>query len=142
MTAHVSLSRIVGFRALHRFYRPEWSETRNREAFGPLSDPPGHAHDYRCLVTVSGPLEPLHGMVMDLVALDRILHEEVVARFDGRHLNLDIPEFAYGRLLPTCEAIAAHVYPRVAARLPAGVLLDRVRIAEDPSLYAECIRLP
>ncbi len=142
MTTHASLSRIVGFRALHRFYRPEWSEARNREAFGPLSDPPGHAHDYQCLVTVSGPLAPLHGMVMDLVALDRILHEEVVARFDGRHLNLDIPEFAYGRLLPTCEAIAAHVYPRVAGRLPAGVLLDRVRIAEDPSLYAECIRLP
>jgi 6-pyruvoyltetrahydropterin/6-carboxytetrahydropterin synthase len=142
LTTHASLSRIVGFRALHRFYRPEWSEARNREAFGPLSDPPGHAHDYQCLVTVSGPLTPLHGMVMDLVALDRILHEEVVARFDGRHLNLDIPEFAYGRLLPTCEAIAAHVYPRVAGRLPAGVLLDRVRIAEDPSLYAECIRLP
>jgi len=81
-------------------------------------------------------------MVMDLADLDRVLQEEVVARLDGRHLNLDLPEFAYGRTLPTCEAIAAHVFPRVAARLPAGVALERVRILEDPTLYADCTGLP
>lgn len=137
-----SLSRVVGFRALHRFYRPEWSEQQNRATFGSLSDAPGHAHDYHCVVTVAGSLEPLHGMVMDLAELDRILEEEVVAPFDGRHLNLDVPEFAYGRTLPTCEAIAAHVYGRVAGRLPAGVALERVRIAEDPTLYGECTGVP
>jgi 6-pyruvoyltetrahydropterin/6-carboxytetrahydropterin synthase len=129
---------VVGFRALHRFYRPEWSEQENRARFGPLSDAPGHAHDYQCVVTVAGSLEPLHGMVMDLAELDRILQEEVVAPFDGRHLNLDVPEFAYGRTLPTCEAIAAQVYARVARRLPTGVGLERVRIAEDPTLYGDC----
>jgi 6-pyruvoyltetrahydropterin/6-carboxytetrahydropterin synthase len=77
-------------------------------------------------------------MVMDLVELDRILQEEVVTPFDGRHLDLDVPEFAYGRTLPTCEAIAAWVYRRVAGRLPAGVALARVRIAEDPTLHADC----
>ena len=137
-----TLSRAVGFRAHHRFFRPDWSAARNREVFGPLSDPPGHAHDYTCVVTVSGALAPLRGMVMDLVELDRILQEEVVARFDGRHLNLDVPEFAYGRTLPTCEALAAHVYARVAGRLPAGVGLERVRIAEDPTLYGECTGVP
>jgi 6-pyruvoyltetrahydropterin/6-carboxytetrahydropterin synthase len=138
----VSLSRMVGFRAHHRFFRPDWSEARNREMFGPLSDSPGHAHDYRCVATVSGPIEPSRGMVMDLVALDRILHDEVVAPFDGKHLNLDVPEFAFGRTLPTCEAIAALVFPRVAARLPMGVVLERVRILEDPTLYADCTGLP
>lgn len=137
-----TLSRVVGFRAHHRFHRPDWSEARNREAFGPLTDAPGHAHDYQCVVTVRGPLEPLRGMVMDLVLLDRILHEEVVAPFDGKHLNLDVPAFAYGATLPTCEAIAAHVFPRVAARLPAGVTLERVRILEDPTLYADCTGTP
>jgi 6-pyruvoyltetrahydropterin/6-carboxytetrahydropterin synthase len=137
-----SLSRVVGFRALHRFYRPDWSEAQNRETFGPLSDAPGHAHDYQCVVTVTGPLEPLRGMVMDLVELDRVLQQEVVARFDGRHLNLDVPEFAYGLTLPTCEALAAHVFARVAGRLPAGVELERVRIAEDPTLYGECTGVP
>jgi 6-pyruvoyltetrahydropterin/6-carboxytetrahydropterin synthase len=137
-----SLSRAVGFRALHRFFRPDWSEARNREAFGPLSDAPGHAHDYRCVVTVRGPLEVSRGMVMDLGLLDRILGEQVVARFDGRHINLDVPEFAYGRTLPTCEAIAAYVFPRIAAQLPAGVTLERVRVLEDPTLYGDCTGAP
>lgn len=138
----LSLSRAVGFRAVHRFFRPDWSEARNREAFGPLSDPPGHAHDYQCVVTVAGPTGASRGMVMDLAELDRILHDEVVSPFDGGHLNLDVAEFAYGGTLPTCEAIAAQVFPRVAARLPAGVMLERVRIVEDPTLYADCTGLP
>lgn len=137
-----SLSRTVGFRALHRLYRPEWSEARNREVFGPPSDPPGHAHDYRCVVTVQGPTEASRGMVMDLGELDRILRDEVVTPFDGKHLNLDVPEFAYGRTLPTCEAIAAYVFLRVASRLPAGVALERVRILEDPTLYGDCTGVP
>jgi len=56
----------------------------------------------------------------------------------GEHLNLDVPAFAYGRTLPTCEAIAAYVFCRIAARLPADLVLERVRIMEDPTLYADC----
>ena len=137
-----SLTRTVAFRALHRFYRPEWTEARNQEVFVPLSHPPGHPHEYACAVTVRGPVDETMGMVMDLGELDRILRDEVVAPFDGKHLNLDVPAFAYGRTLPTCEAIAAHVYPRVAARLPSGVALERVRVMEDPTLYADCTGLP
>lgn len=137
----VSLTRTVGFRAVHRLYRPDWTEARNREAFGPLSDPPGHPHDYRCAVTVAGPIDDRMGMVVDLVELDRILREEVVARLDGKHLNEDVPGLAYGRMLPTCEAIAVDVYPRIAARLPRGVTLERVRVMEDPTLHADCTGL-
>ena len=137
----VSLTRTVGFRALHRLYRPDWTEARNRQAFGPLSDPPGHPHDYRCAVTVSGPIDDRMGMVVDLVELDRILQEEVVSRLDGKHLNEDVPGLAYGQMLPTCEAIAVDVYRRIAPRLPRDVTLERVRIIEDPTLYADCTGL-
>ena len=133
----ISLTRVVGFHALHRYYRPEWSESRNREVFGPLADPPGHGHDYRCAVTVRGALDD-SGTVIDLGSLDRILHDEVLTPFAGKHLNLDVPAFAYGKTLPTCEAIAAYVFRRVAARLPAHLVLERVRIMEDPTLYADC----
>jgi 6-pyruvoyltetrahydropterin/6-carboxytetrahydropterin synthase len=137
----VSLTRTVGFHAVHRLYRSDWTEARNREAFGPLSDPPGHAHDYRCAVTVSGPLSGRMGMVFDLGELDRILQEEVVSRLDGKHLNQDVPGLSDSGMLPTCEAIAVDVYRRVAARLPRGVTLERVRIMEDPTLYADCTGL-
>jgi 6-pyruvoyltetrahydropterin/6-carboxytetrahydropterin synthase len=132
-----SLTRTVSFRALHRYYRPDWSEARNREVFGRLADPPGHGHDYQCAVTVAGRLDET-GMIVDLGLLDRILQEEVVTPFAGKHFNLDVPAFASGRPLPTCEAIAAYLFRRIAARLPNGVALQRVRIAEDPTLYADC----
>lgn len=135
-----SLTRMVGFHALHRLYRPEWSDARNREVFGPVSDPPGHGHDYQCAVTVRGELDE-SGMIVDLTVLDRILQEEVLDPFANKHINLDVPAFAHGKTLPTCEAIAAYVFRRIAARLPPNLALERVRIMEDPSLYGDCTGL-
>jgi 6-pyruvoyltetrahydropterin/6-carboxytetrahydropterin synthase len=134
----VSLTRSLGFRASHRYFKPDWGEEINRSRFGWTAEEPGHAHDYRCSVTVTGPLDPDTDMILDLPALDRILAEEITERLDGRHLNLDLPEFAYGRTLPSCEALARYVFRRIAARVPAGVTLARVRIAEDASLHADC----
>ena len=134
----VSLTRSLGFRATHRYFRPDWSEDTNRSRFGWTAEEPGHAHDYRCSVTVTGPLDADTDMILDLPALDRILAEEVSARLDGRHLNRDLPEFAYGRTLPSCEALARYLFQRIAPRLPAGVTLARVRVAEDASLHADC----
>ena len=132
-----SITRAVSFHAEHRLYRPDWSEARNREVFGPVMEPPGHAHEYRCSVTVHGPLLD-GGMIVDLALLDGIIETEVLIPLAGKHINLDVPEFAYGKTLPTCEAIATYVFRRVEARLPAGLTLERVRIAEDSSLYADC----
>jgi 6-pyruvoyltetrahydropterin/6-carboxytetrahydropterin synthase len=132
-----SLTRTVSFHAEHRLYRPEWSESRNREVFGPVMEPPGHGHDYRCGITVEGPLQD-GGMIIDLALLDGIIEREVLSPFAGKHLNLDVPEFASGKTLPTCEAIATYVFRRIVGRLPAGVTLVRVRIAEDSTLYADC----
>jgi 6-pyruvoyltetrahydropterin/6-carboxytetrahydropterin synthase len=135
-----SLTRTVGFHATHRYYQPEWTEARNREVFGPLADPPGHGHDYQCAVTVKGRVGET-GMLLDLGLLDRVLNEEVLQQLAGKHLNLDLPVFAYGRTLPTCEAIATYLFPRIAARLPKDVVLERVRIMEDPTLYGDCTGL-
>lgn len=134
-----SLTRVVTFWAEHRYHVPDWSPDRNREAFGSLGDEPGHGHQYRCSVTVSGTLEP-HGMIVDLGVLDRILEEEIVAVLDGQHINQALPEFAYGETLPTCEALAAHFFGRLEPRIPPGAVLERVRMEEDPTLYADYTR--
>jgi 6-pyruvoyltetrahydropterin/6-carboxytetrahydropterin synthase len=131
----LTLTRTVTFQALHRLYRPEWSADENRRAFGPLSEEPPHGHEYRCAVTVSGSEAP-RDLLVDLAQLDAILHEEIVAPHDGRYLNREVPAFA--RALPTCEAMAAHFFARLAARLPIGVRLERVRVSEDPTLHADC----
>ena len=138
----VSLTRSVRFSALHRYFRPEWPETRNREVFGACAEAPGHRHEYRCAVTITGPVDAKTGMIVDLALLDQVLAEEVVAPFDGKHLNLDVPAFAFGATIPTGEAVAQYLFFRIAARLPRGVRLERVRVQEDPSLYAECTGQP
>lgn len=115
--------------------RSDWSESQNRAAFGPLAE--YHGHEYECSVTVTGTPDPATGMIADLPRLDAILNEEVVERCSGQPLNT-LPEFASGRPLPTCEALASILYARIAARLPSGVRLLRVKVAEDPTLYAEC----
>jgi 6-pyruvoyltetrahydropterin/6-carboxytetrahydropterin synthase len=132
----LSLTRTVTFHALHRLYRPEWTPERNRAAFGSLSEEPPHGHDYRCAVTVGAGPDAPPDLLVDLAQLDAILHEEIVAPHEGRYLNRDVTAFA--RTLPTCEAMAAHFYQRIAARLPPGVRLERVRVSEDPTLHADC----
>jgi 6-pyruvoyltetrahydropterin/6-carboxytetrahydropterin synthase len=116
-------------------FRSDWNEAQNRAAYGPLAE--YHGHDYQCGVTVTGTLDPATGMLVDLSLLDTVLAEEVVGRYGGQPLNT-LPEFASGRPLPTCEALASILFIRIAARLPSGVRLVRVSVAEDSTLYAEC----
>lgn len=131
------LTRIVKFTAMHRYFRPEWSAEQNAAVFGDSARDPGHGHAYRCAVTVRGSPDPVTGMVVDLALLDRVLREEVTARFDGRHLNRDVPEYAYGATVPTGEMLCLDIWRRVAGRLPAGCALAGVRVEESPALYAE-----
>jgi 6-pyruvoyltetrahydropterin/6-carboxytetrahydropterin synthase len=131
------LTRTVQFSAAHRYYRPEWSEAKNAEVFGRCAAPHGHGHTYQCMVTVRGEVDGSTGMVVNLAALDRILAEEVVQRFDHRHLNLDLPEYAFGRAVPTGEELCLDIWRRVSARLPGGCALATVRVQEEPALFAE-----
>jgi len=131
------LTRVVQFSASHRYFRPDWSAEQNAEVFGACAREHGHGHTYQCRITVKGTPHPLTGMVVDLGLLDRILGEEIVQRFDHRHLNLDVPEFGYGRTVPTGEQLCVDVWRRVSARLPPGCTLEAVRVQEEPLLYAE-----
>ncbi len=135
--ASALLTRRVRFSAAHRYHRPEWSEERNRETFGACANPHGHGHDYLLEVAVAGQVDPLTGFSVDLAALDAVLREEVAARMDHRHLNHDVPEFAPGGLVPTCENILLLLRERIAPRLPAGARLVRLRLHEGPDLSVE-----
>lgn len=134
----VALTRSVTFHARHRLARNDRTDAENRAEFGALSV--GHPHDYTCHVTVSGVPAPTTGMVVDLAALDRILADEVTARLAGHDLNDALPAVRNGTALAVCETIAVDLFGRIRTRLPAGVELDRVIVAEDATLSAECTR--
>ena len=124
------LTRRVTFAAAHRYRRPEWSEEENARVFGLCARENYHGHSYVCEVTVTGDVDPRTGMLVDLAVLDRVLDAEVRSRFDHRNVNLDVPEFADGKRIPTGEELApVHSRPRaIRARVGArGRGVDRRR---------------
>lgn len=132
----LSLTRSVAFRASHRLADPTRSEAENRRRFGWTAE--AHEHLFTCAATVTGSPDPRTGMLLDLALLDRILAEEVLAPLEETSLNQVVPAFAGGGRIATCEGLAAWLFPRIADRLPAGLRLERVRVAEDHDLYADC----
>lgn len=130
------LTRKLRFSAAHRYHRPEWSEERNREVFGPCANPHGHGHDYLLEVTVAGEPDPETGFCVDLGALDRVLKEEVADRLDHQHLNHAVAEFAPGGKVPTTENLLLLLWGWIAPRLAPGALV-RLRLHEDPTFYVD-----
>ncbi len=130
-----ALTRRVSFTATHRYWRTAWSAARNAHLFGDATAV--HSHDYACDVTVAGSIDDETGMIIDLGLLDRILDTEVRARFHGADINSQIPEFADGRLIPTCENLARFIFERASSTLAGAATLVRVIVREDDTLSAE-----
>jgi 6-pyruvoyltetrahydropterin/6-carboxytetrahydropterin synthase len=128
------LTRRVTFAAAHRYRVADWSDDRNAATFGPCARPNYHGHSYVCDVTVTGPLDPVTGFVVDLGVLDRALQTEVRDRFDHANINLDVPEFADGALMPTGENLARFICDRVQQALGSAATVTRVTVSEDASL--------
>lgn len=137
----MSLERRYRFSASHLYRRPDWDEEANRRAFGKCANLPGHGHNYRLAVTVTGEVDAETGFLVDLAELDRIVDEQVIQVLDHQHLNSAVEEFRTegGRVgkIPSSENLVAWVRDRLEAALPPGVVLVRVRVAEDDDLAAE-----
>jgi 6-pyruvoyltetrahydropterin/6-carboxytetrahydropterin synthase len=132
-----TLTRRVTFSAAHRYRRPEWDDARNAAVFGACAHPNWHGHTYTCEVTVGGPVDPVTGFCADLGALDRALEDRVTRVLDHRNLVLDVPAFAEGRLIPTSENLASWIATEVQQALGAATRVVRVRVSEEPGLWAE-----
>lgn len=130
------LTRRVTFAAAHRYRIAEWSEERNAATFGLCARPNYHGHSYVCDVTVTGTVDPVTGFVTDLGVLDRVLQHEVRERFDHANINLDVPDFADGRMIPSGENLARYIAERVQGALGTAARVTRVTVAEDSALSA------
>ena len=83
-----------------------------------------------------GEIDERTGFVVDLGALDAVLAREVRDRFDHRNINVDVPEFADGLLVPTGENLARFIFERVQAGLGDAATVTQVTVAEDATLSA------
>ena len=121
-----ALTRSYQFSAAHALVSPLLSEEENRAFFGKCSNRYSHGHDYTVEVTVGGEVDERTGMLVDLGELDAAVQEEVISRYDHRHLNYDTEDFAH--LNPTSENLVRVIWDRLRPRL--GERLAKVVVRE------------
>jgi 6-pyruvoyltetrahydropterin/6-carboxytetrahydropterin synthase len=135
----VFLTRRATFAASHYYWNPAWPADTNQQVFGRCANKNGHGHNYTLEVTVAGDPDPVTGFVVDLKWLKDAMERDVLSAYDHRHLNLEVPEFAEGKMIPTTENIAIAAWQRLEPTVSAaaGARLAAVRVYETPEIFAE-----
>ena len=128
--SQLSITRRYRFCAAHRLHSEHLSREANWAAFGKCNNPNGHGHNYVVLVTMSRSED---GKAVDVAALDRVVMERIVRRFDHHDLNHD-PEFA--NRTTTGENLVLLIWDLLAPHLPAGQLA-KVGVIETRDNYFE-----
>jgi 6-pyruvoyltetrahydropterin/6-carboxytetrahydropterin synthase len=119
------LSRRYHFSASHRLHTDAYSAEKNRAVFGKCNNPYGHGHNYTVQVTLSGPVDPVTGMVCDLAELDAFAQTHLLQRFD--HTNLNTLE-CFANAVSTTENLSIEIHKIFAGFTAAR--LERVHVEE------------
>lgn len=132
MSPKAFVTRRMTFSAGHRLHSEALSAEENRRLYGKCDNPNGHGHNFVVEVTVSGEIDPLSGMVINLRDLKAVMAEVIEDGLDHKNLNLDVP--AFKGVNPTAENIAVVLWGLLAARLPGGALHE-VRLLETENNF-------
>ena len=120
------------FCASHKYGNPDWSEEKNREVFD--KDYNTHGHNYILEVSVSGPIDPGSGWLVDLKKLGEVVKTNVVNILDHSQIEIDI-EWFRGKQ-PSSENILVWAWGEIAPRLERGKL-HRLRLVETHSIHTD-----
>jgi 6-pyruvoyltetrahydropterin/6-carboxytetrahydropterin synthase len=104
----VTVSRKAHFNAAHRLFVENWSDEKNKNLFGKCSNPNFHGHNYDLIVDVTGEVDMITGVVIDLKELKDIIKNEVEELLDHKNLNLDVLYFK--KVIPTAENICIFIW--------------------------------
>jgi 6-pyruvoyltetrahydropterin/6-carboxytetrahydropterin synthase len=122
----IELGRRYRFAASHRLHSEKLSEEENNRVYGKCNNPYGHGHNYVVEVRMSGPVDPVTGMVANLADLDAFVEREVIEAFDHKSFNEDVAGFR--EQVPTTENVCIEIFQRL-KRFPKAKL-ERVRVEE------------
>ena len=129
-----TVSRKAHFNAAHRLYVKSWDEKKNESVFGKCSNEYYHGHNYELIVNITGNVDPVTGMVMDLKDLKDLIKAEVEEAFDHKNLNIQVPEFA--DLIPSAENIAIVIYNKLLPNIEQGKSLEII-LYETPRNFVK-----
>jgi 6-pyruvoyltetrahydropterin/6-carboxytetrahydropterin synthase len=86
------------------------------------------------IVNITGNVDPVTGMVMDLKDLKDLIKSEVEEAFDHKNLNIQVPEFA--DLIPSAENIAIVIYNKLLPNIEQGKSLEII-LYETPRNFVK-----
>ncbi len=118
------------FAAAHRLHNDAFDDEWNRRVFDKCDNPAGHGHNYVIEVSVSGPIDPDTGMVIDLKRLKSIVRESIIDYVDHKSLNHDV-DFLRG-INPTAENLAVKFWERLEGAVAPGKL-EQIVLRETES---------
>ncbi|MDR4460706.1 MAG: 6-carboxytetrahydropterin synthase [Nitrospirales bacterium] len=137
-TTASSITRTYRFCAAHRLHTDQLPDEINKTIFGKCNNLNGHGHNYTILVTVTGELDMRTGLITNVDALDQLVKDRIVDRFDHQHLNFD-PAFA--QVTTTGENLARLIWDLLVDQIPSGQL-EKIGVIETRDNFFEYIGTP
>ena len=125
----VTVSRRAHFNAAHRLFVRDWSDKKNMEVFGVCSNSNYHGHNYELVVDLTGEVDPVTGMVIDLKDLKNIIKSEIEDVLDHKNLNLDVEYF--NKVVPTAENICIFIWEILRSKIETSKDLE-ITLYETP----------
>ena len=120
------------FCASHKYGNSNWSEEKNYEVFG--KDYNNHGHNYILEVSVTGPIDPDSGWLVDLQKLNVLVRSKIVDVMDHSQIEKDIDWFKGKQ--PSSENILVWAWNEIAPRMEQGTL-HRLRLVETHSIFTD-----
>ena len=120
------------FCASHKYGNSNWSEEKNYEVFG--KDYNNHGHNYILEVSVTGPIDPDSGWLVDLQKLNVLVRSRIVDVIDHSQIEKDIDWFKGKQ--PSSENILVWAWDEIAPRMEQGTL-HRLRLVETHSIFTD-----
>lgn len=128
--SQIYVTRRYRFCAAHRLHTNLLSPEENWAAFGKCNNANGHGHNYVVLVTIrAGTAE----QASNLDALDHLVTDTIIERFDHQDLNSDP---AFSALTTTGENLVKVIWDILKPLLPAD-RLHKVGVIETRDNYFE-----
>ena len=120
------------FCASHKYGNDYWSKEKNLEVFG--KDYNTHGHNYILEVSISGPIDPDSGWLVDLSTLNEIVKTKIVEILDHSQIEVDVDWFKGKQ--PSSENILIWIWDQIVSELEGGSLY-RLRLVETHSIHTD-----
>ena len=120
------------FCASHKYGQSSWTDEKNLEVFG--KDFNNHGHNYILEVSVTGPINPDTGWLVDLGKLNKVVKAKIVNVLDHSQIEQDIEWFKNQQ--PSSENLLVWAWTEIINEIKEGTL-HRLRLVETHSIFTD-----